>query len=87
MLSVWSFSKCACCAQLAPGGHLGRFIIWTKSAFDKLDEVFGEHPYSASHTYPASAASLLICACTFHPSLHRRVTVCVSAWCLLLMGQ
>eukprot|EP01024_Parvocaulis_polyphysoides_P054446 TRINITY_DN5502_c1_g1_i1.p1 TRINITY_DN5502_c1_g1~~TRINITY_DN5502_c1_g1_i1.p1 ORF type:complete len:406 (+),score=77.83 TRINITY_DN5502_c1_g1_i1:77-1294(+) len=27
--------------QLAPGGHLGRFIIWTKSAFDKLDEIFG----------------------------------------------
>ncbi|CAK0772501.1 60S ribosomal protein L4 [Coccomyxa viridis] len=27
--------------QLAPGGHLGRFIIWTRSAFDRLDEVFG----------------------------------------------
>ncbi|KAH7432799.1 hypothetical protein KP509_07G041200 [Ceratopteris richardii] len=27
--------------QLAPGGHLGRFIIWTKSAFEKLDQVFG----------------------------------------------
>lgn len=27
--------------QLAPGGHLGRFIIWTKSAFDLLDKVFG----------------------------------------------
>lgn len=27
--------------QLAPGGHLGRFIIWTKSAFDQLDSVFG----------------------------------------------
>lgn len=27
--------------KLAPGGHLGRFIIWTKSAFDKLDSVFG----------------------------------------------
>ncbi|KAG7672355.1 hypothetical protein KSW81_001319 [Nannochloris sp. 'desiccata'] len=27
--------------QLAPGGHLGRFIIWTKSAFAKLDTVFG----------------------------------------------
>jgi len=27
--------------QLAPGGHLGRFIIWTKSAFAKLDEIFG----------------------------------------------
>ncbi|EFJ34618.1 hypothetical protein SELMODRAFT_166994 [Selaginella moellendorffii] len=27
--------------QLAPGGHLGRFIIWTKCAFEKLDEIFG----------------------------------------------
>lgn len=27
--------------QLAPGGHLGRFVIWTKSAFDKLDSIFG----------------------------------------------
>lgn len=27
--------------QLAPGGHLGRFIVWTKSAFEKLDMVFG----------------------------------------------
>jgi large subunit ribosomal protein L4e len=27
--------------QLAPGGHLGRFIIWTQSAFAKLDSVFG----------------------------------------------
>jgi len=27
--------------QLAPGGHLGRFIIWTKDAFDQLNIVFG----------------------------------------------
>lgn len=27
--------------KLAPGGHLGRFIVWTKSAFEKLDKVFG----------------------------------------------
>jgi large subunit ribosomal protein L4e len=27
--------------QLAPGGHVGRFIVWTKSAFEKLDSVFG----------------------------------------------
>jgi large subunit ribosomal protein L4e len=26
---------------LAPGGHVGRFIIWTKSAFEKLDSIFG----------------------------------------------
>ncbi|CAA7388082.1 unnamed protein product [Spirodela intermedia] len=27
--------------KLAPGGHLGRFIVWTKSAFERLDAVFG----------------------------------------------
>jgi len=29
--------------QLAPGGHLGRFVIYTKSAFDELDKVFGTY--------------------------------------------
>lgn len=27
--------------QLAPGGHLGRFCIWTSSAFTALDSVYG----------------------------------------------
>jgi large subunit ribosomal protein L4e len=27
--------------QLAPGGHLGRFCIWTESAFKMLDSVYG----------------------------------------------
>merc|ERR1711971_110997 len=27
--------------QLAPGGHLGRFIIFTKDAFAKLDGLYG----------------------------------------------
>mmetsp|Transcript_11830 Transcript_11830/g.27421 ORF Transcript_11830/g.27421 Transcript_11830/m.27421 type:complete len:379 (-) Transcript_11830:332-1468(-) len=27
--------------QLAPGGHMGRFCIWTEAAFAKLDSVFG----------------------------------------------
>lgn len=27
--------------QLAPGGHLGRFIIWTSAAFKSLDEIYG----------------------------------------------
>lgn len=26
---------------LAPGGHVGRFIIWTQSAFEELDPLFG----------------------------------------------
>lgn len=27
--------------DLAPGGHLGRFIIWTKDAFERLDSLYG----------------------------------------------
>lgn len=27
--------------QLAPGGHVGRFIVWTQPAFEKLDALFG----------------------------------------------
>lgn len=27
--------------QLAPGGHLGRFVIWSSAAFKALDKVYG----------------------------------------------
>ncbi|KAJ6130322.1 60S ribosomal protein L4-A [Penicillium capsulatum] len=27
--------------QLAPGGHLGRFVVWSSSAFEALNEVYG----------------------------------------------
>eukprot|EP00262_Sarcandra_glabra_P001658 TRINITY_DN1177_c0_g1_i2.p1 TRINITY_DN1177_c0_g1~~TRINITY_DN1177_c0_g1_i2.p1 ORF type:complete len:426 (+),score=17.59 TRINITY_DN1177_c0_g1_i2:57-1280(+) len=39
--------------KLAPGGHLGRFIIWTKSAFEKLDSVYGsfEKPSEKKNGY------------------------------------
>jgi 60S ribosomal protein L4 C-terminal domain len=30
--------------QLAPGGHMGRFCVWTKSAFEALDTIFGACP-------------------------------------------
>lgn len=29
--------------QLAPGGQLGRFIVWTNSAFKSLDNIFGSY--------------------------------------------
>jgi len=29
--------------QLAPGGHIGRFIIFTKDAFESLDKIFGTY--------------------------------------------
>merc|ERR1712127_817883 len=28
--------------QLAPGGHMGRFCIWSQSALDALDTIYGE---------------------------------------------
>lgn len=34
--------------SLAPGGHLGRFCIWTKGAFDKLDSIFGTYENEAA---------------------------------------
>jgi len=29
--------------QLAPGGHLGRFCIWTQDAFEQLDKLYGTY--------------------------------------------
>lgn len=26
---------------LAPGGHIGRFCIWSRAAFEKLDALYG----------------------------------------------
>jgi len=34
--------------QLAPGGHVGRFIIWTKDAFERLDALYGTQKKPAS---------------------------------------
>lgn len=34
--------------QLAPGGHLGRFIIWTSDAFKALDDIYGSTTEASS---------------------------------------
>lgn len=34
--------------DLAPGGHLGRFCIWTRDAFEKLDSLFGTYEEAAT---------------------------------------
>jgi large subunit ribosomal protein L4e len=34
--------------QLAPGGHMGRLVVWTKDAFEQLDALFGTAPGAAS---------------------------------------
>jgi len=33
--------------QLAPGGHLGRFVVWTKDAFERLDSIYGTYKKAA----------------------------------------
>jgi large subunit ribosomal protein L4e len=49
--------------QLAPGGHLGRFIIWTEGAFGLLDEVFGTFEktavYKKDYLFVISSPSVL----------------------------
>ncbi|KAL4830508.1 hypothetical protein H8958_021791 [Nasalis larvatus] len=42
-LKAWNDIK-----KLAPGGHVGRFCIWTESAFRKLDELYGTWCKAAS---------------------------------------
>lgn len=34
--------------QLAPGGHLGRFVVYTKDAFKALNTVFGSYKTSST---------------------------------------
>jgi large subunit ribosomal protein L4e len=33
--------------ELAPGGHLGRFVIWTRDAFERLDSLYGTYKSGA----------------------------------------
>jgi len=44
--------------QLAPGGHMGRFIIWTKSAFERMNAIWGsvnrESTQKSGFTLPRS---------------------------------
>jgi large subunit ribosomal protein L4e len=44
--------------QLAPGGHVGRFIIWTADAFKALNNIYGTQRYGAplkkGYTLPRS---------------------------------
>merc|ERR1712146_78296 len=34
--------------QLAPGGHIGRLIVFTKDAFEQLDSIFGTYRQRAT---------------------------------------
>jgi len=37
--------------QLAPGGHLGRFVIWTKDAFERLDSIYGTYKKASTEKF------------------------------------
>jgi len=49
--------------QLAPGGHVGRFVVWSQAAFTALDDVFGtsrkesklKHGYNLPHALLGNA--------------------------------
>jgi large subunit ribosomal protein L4e len=34
--------------QLAPGGHVGRFVIWTEGAFQELNRIFGSQTQAST---------------------------------------
>jgi len=36
--------------QLAPGGHVGRFCVWTQAAFEKLDSIYGTYTEKGAKT-------------------------------------
>lgn len=46
--------------QLAPGGHLGRFVIWTRDAFERLDSIYGTYKKAATekHDYNLPRAAM-----------------------------
>lgn len=47
--------------QLAPGGHVGRFCVWTEGAMAKLDDLYGSTttgaPLKSGYTLPTSVIS------------------------------
>ncbi|KAI8071744.1 ribosomal protein L4 domain-containing protein [Gongronella butleri] len=47
--------------QLAPGGHVGRFIIWTQGAFEQLDDIYGTYEKASAlkkgYVLPANVIS------------------------------
>jgi large subunit ribosomal protein L4e len=48
---------------LAPGGHLGRFIIWSEAAFSKLNDIYGT----------TVSISVCFCFCMFFVSMKIRM--------------
>jgi len=44
--------------KLAPGGHIGRFCIWTESAFTELDKIFGTAKAASERKYMSRSWTL-----------------------------
>ena len=38
--------------RMAPGGHVGRFVIWTKSAFERLESLYGSESEKVGYSAP-----------------------------------
>lgn len=38
--------------KLAPGGHIGRFCVWTESAFNQLDRLYGTESKKKGYKFP-----------------------------------
>ena len=38
--------------RMAPGGHVGRFVIWTKSAFERLESLYGDESEKVGYSAP-----------------------------------
>ncbi|QLL34470.1 hypothetical protein HG536_0G03320 [Torulaspora globosa] len=45
--------------QLAPGAHLGRFVIWTESAFASLDKIWGSETVASAKSNYALPANII----------------------------
>lgn len=52
---------------LAPGGHLGRFVIWTEDAFKQLDVLYG----AIGEVSSSKAGYTLPTACISNPDISR----------------
>jgi len=48
--------------QLAPGGHLGRFVIFTQDAFAKLDEIFGTNTTASNKKGFTMSRTMMACS-------------------------
>lgn len=55
--------------QLAPGGHLGRFIVWTSTAFAALDQIYG----STTEAAPMKKDFLLPSALVAQPDIAKLI--------------